>query len=260
MSDMFEGPQFEEPRARTVPGVLVDAQRTDRRRPGPAPEAHGSLKTVHEPAGAAAESVRALYYALRRALGGAPLGLLAVTSAARGEGRSTLAANLAFAAARETGVATALVDADLRRPALHRLVGADGEVGLSDLLANRADFDAALWEHPAGVTLLAGGRPEPEPARRFTTPRFLRVLSQLRHSFAEVVVDLAPLAFADARLVAAQCDAAVLVVRAGRTDAALAREAATLLDGVRLLGAVLNDASEVDAPTLRAARLALPGR
>lgn len=251
---------FDEDRNGPDGGVAVVAQRIDARRPGPEPPAHRTLVVLHEPAGAAAEAVRGLYYALRRALGGAPLGVLAVCSPARGEGRSTVAANLALVAARESGRPVALVDADLRAPALARLFGVDGEVGLSDVLANRADLDAVTFDHPrAGVTLVPGGRPEPEPARRFTSPRFARFLAQMRQRYDEVVMDLPPLACADARLLAGQCSGALVVVRAGRTELSLARDVLAGLDGTRVLGVTLNDAHEAEAPVLRAARRALPG-
>lgn len=237
------------------------AHRLDARRPGPEPRSDKTLVVIHDPAGAAAESIRCLYYALRRTLGGAPLGVLGVVSPDRREGRTTIAANLALMAARETGGQTALVDCDLRDPRAHELFGMDGEVGVSDVLANRADFEAVLVEHPsAGIVLLPGGRPEPEPARRFASPRFVRLLAQLRNRFDEVIVDLPPLAFADSRLVAPQCSGVLMVLRAGRTDAHLAREAVSSLQGVKLLGLTLNDVDEVDAPTLRVARRALPGR
>lgn len=241
--------------------ATATAERLDAGRPGPVPEADRTLVVLHDPAGDAAEGFRGLYYALRRALGGAPLGVLGVASAARGEGRSTVAANLALVAARETGRQTALVDADLRAPRLHQLFRVDGDVGLSDVIANRADYEAVLCEYPGtGVTLIPGGRPEPEPARRIASPRFSRFLAQVRNGFDEAIVDLPPLACADARLIAPQCTGVVLVLRSGRTDAQLARDTLGLLDGVRVLGAALNAADEADAPSLRAARRALPGR
>lgn len=237
------------------------AERIDARRPGPEPKSDKTLVVIHEPAGPAAESIRGLYYALRRALGGAPLGVLGIVSSDRREGRSTIAANLALVAARETGRETALVDCDLRAPKLHELFGMDGEVGVSDVLANRADFEAVLCEHPsAGVVLVPGGRPEPEPARRFASPRFVRMLAQLRNRFDEVVLDLPPLAFSDARLVAPQCSGVLMVLRAGHTDALLARETVASLSGVKVLGVTLNDVDDADAPTLQVARRALPGR
>lgn len=241
--------------------VTVAAERLDVRRPGEKPKADSTVVVLHEPVGAAAEHFRSLYYSLRRANGGGPLGVLAVVSAARGEGRSTIAANLAAIAARETGRPTALVDADLRGPTLHRLMGMDGEVGLSDVLANRADLEAVTWELDAGeLTFVPGGRPEAEPARRFLSPRFQRFLAQMRHRFDEVVMDLPPLACADARLLAPQCNGALFVIRSGYTEEDLAKEAVASLDGVKLLGATLNDASEGEVPALRAARRALPGR
>ncbi len=251
--------QLDDERHETARQAVVIAERIDRQSRAPAPKAHESLVALHQPAGAAAEAFRGLYYALRRSVGGSPLGVLAVASAARGEGRSTVAANLALVAARETGRPVALVDADLRAPALHRLFGVDGEVGLSDVLANRADLEAVVYEHPnAHVALIGGGRPEAEPARRFTSPRFARFLAQVRGEFAETVIDLPPLACVDARLIAAQCSGVVLVVRSGQTEAQLARDSLEELEGARVLGAVLNGAAGLEAPQLRAARRALP--
>lgn len=241
--------------------VTAVAQRVDVRRPEKDPPADPRLVVLHDPAGAAAEAIRGLYYRLRRELGGAPLGVLGVVSAQRGEGRSIIAANLALVAARETGQETALVDADLRAPALSRLFGLEGEEGLSDVLSNRADLDAVTVAHrTGGIVLLPGGRPEPEPARRFVSPRFQRALALLRNRYDEVIVDLPPATFADARIVAPQCSGVVLIVRSGRTDATLAREAVLSLEGAKVLGVALNDTGEVDAPVLRAARKALPGR
>ncbi|MFI5246422.1 MAG: CpsD/CapB family tyrosine-protein kinase [Gemmatimonadales bacterium] len=245
--------------ARLPPAAM--AERLDVRRPGPEPKMHATLVAFHSPAGASAEAIRGLYYGLRRIQGGAPLGVLAVCSSARGEGRSTIAANLALIAARETGQPTAVVDCDLRAPRLADLFGIDGEVGLSDVLANRADLDAIVYEHhSAGIAIIPGGRPEPEPARRFMSPRFARFLAQIRHRFDEVVMDLPPLACADARILAPQCSGAVMIVRSGRTDASLVRDSLASIEGVKVLGAALNDVSESEAPVLRAARRALPGR
>jgi capsular exopolysaccharide synthesis family protein len=240
--------------------VTFTARRLDARRPEPDPPAHPSLVVLTDPGGAGSEAIRGLYYGLRNALGGAPLGVVGVCSAARGEGRSTVAANLAFMAARETGQPTALIDADLRAPRLASLLGLDGEVGLSDVLANRADLEAVLVHHrTGGVTIVPGGRPEPEPARRFTSPRFARFLAQIRQDYDEAILDLPPLACADARILATQCSGVMLVVRAGRTASSLAREALASIGGAKVLGSVMNDVAEAEAPSLRAARLALPG-
>lgn len=241
--------------------VVAVAERLDVRRPGASTPGDTRLVVLHQPAGAAAEAFRSLYYSLRRSANGAPSGVVGVTSSARGEGRSIVTANLALMAARETSRPTALVDADLRAPALHRLFGQDGELGLSDVVANRCDLGAAVVAHAdGGVDVLAGGRPEPEPARRFASPRFQRSLAMLRQRYDEVFVDLPPASFADTRLLAVQCSCVVVVVRAGRTGQALAAESIRALEGARVAGVVLNGASEVDAPVLAASRLALPGR
>lgn len=241
--------------------VVAVAERLDERRPEKDPPADPRLVVLHAPAQAPAEAFRAMYYSLRRSLSGAPLGVVGVTSAARGDGRSVVAANLALVAARETSRTVALVDADLRAPALHRLFGFDGEMGLSDVVSNRCDLRSAFVAHAGGnIDLLAGGRPEPEPARRFASPRFQRALASLRQHYDEVVVDLPPASFSDTLIVAVQCSCVVLVVRAGRTGQLLAQESVQALDGARIAGLVLNGASDVDAPALAASRRALPGR
>lgn len=242
-------------------GPVAVAERLDVRRPDSDAPADPRLVVLHEPGGAAAEAFRSLYYSLRRAAGGAPLGVVGVTSSARGEGRSVVAANLALVAARETSRTCLLVDGDLRVPALHRLFGQDGEMGLSDVVANRCDLNAAIVAHGGGnVDVLAGGRPESEPARRFASPRFQRCLAMLRQRYDEAFIDLPPAPFADTRILAAQCSSVVLVVRAGRTGKSLVTEAVQSLEGARIAGVVLNAASEVDAPVLSASRKALPGR
>jgi len=247
--------RIEEPTSGTEPlAVATRLDGVDRLTPP-----HPMLVAARAPAGAAAEAYRHLYASRRRTLGGAPLGMLGVASAARGDGRTTTAANLAFIAARESGREVALVDADLRRPGLHDLVGCDGDVGLSDVLAHRSDPEAALWSHPDGVVVVAGGRPDPEPARRLRHPRLQHLFALLRRRCDEIVVDLPPLAFAEARLLLGHCDGAVLVVRAGRTEARLVADLASDAAQLKLLGTVLNGAEEADAPRLAALRRALPG-
>lgn len=241
--------------------VVAVAERLDVGRPGASTPVDSRLVVLHQPAAAAAEAFRSLYYSLRRVANGAPLGVVGVTSSARGDGRSIVTANLALMAARETSRPTGLVDADLRAPTLHRLFGQDGELGLSDVVANRCDLGAAIVAHGGGgVDVLAGGRPEPEPARRFASPRFQRSLAMLRGRYDEIFIDLPPATFADGRLLAVQCSHVVVVIRAGRTGQALAEESLSALDGARIAGVVLNGASEVDAPALAASRLALPER
>jgi capsular exopolysaccharide synthesis family protein len=168
---------------------------------------------------------------------------LVITSALRGEGKSTTAANLAIMSA-EAGWRTLLIDADLRRPWLAESFGLEGAVGLTDVLIGELSVaDAAqqwggrdLWILPTGVT-------PPNPSEVLGSRQMDTLLAQVRAAFDIVIIDTPPLLqVTDAALVAGHADGVVLVARSGRTKNGQARAAAASLTnvGARLVGCVLN--------------------
>ena len=174
-------------------------------------------------------------------------GVIVVASANPGEGKTTVAANLAISMA-ELGRKVLLVDADLRRPRLHQIFGLTNNLGLSDAASRdpeRASFAAAIQDvqQVPGLFLLTSGvAPYGGPGLLHSAP-IDRLFSKLRASFDVIVVDTPPvLAISDARALASVADGTVLVVRAGKTNPNDALEAKNLLtgDGARLLGTVLN--------------------
>lgn len=189
--------------------------------------------------------------------------VVTVTSATSGEGKTTVAANLAGSFA-ESGRRTLLVDADLRNPKLCEHFGVSNSEGLIDLLQDQdrepsdlyAEVAENLWLLPAGVALHGAPGVLHEPiAHEF--------FSWLRARFDVIVVDSPPtLTGSDARALAAMADGAVLVVRAGTTNPDAAIEAKSVLesDGVKLLGVVLNSWDpRVYGPATAASVDALPG-
>jgi len=169
--------------------------------------------------------------------------VLTVTSPTCGEGKTTIAANLAASFA-ESGRRTLLVDAHLRQPKLYEVFGVSNSEGLADLLQNPQRSPAelcrevakSLWLLPAGVALHGGPGLLHEPTA-------FDLLASLRQDFDVIVLDSPPtLGVSDARTLAAMADGTVLVVRAGVTDPADAIEAKSVLesDGIHLLGVVLN--------------------
>jgi capsular exopolysaccharide synthesis family protein len=219
--------------------------------PAAAPESR--LVALAAPESAAAEQYRVLHHRLLRLAARRPLRVVAVTSAGRGEGRTTTAANLALTAARE-GRATILVEADLRRPTLAALLGLAPRAGLADVLDGRAELAQATARLGPLAVLCAGDVRDAAEAAR--SPRAAALLEQLRAAHDLVVLDAPPaLAFSDGDRLAGAADGAVLVVRAGMTPRQVVRLALESL-GERTAGIVLND---VDADSVAHGRWLYPG-
>ncbi len=196
-----------------------------------------------------AESIRSVRTSLLlEGAGGTSGTVWAVTSPAASDGKTTVAANLALSLA-ELGREVLLVDADLRRPRLHRIFGTGNRTGLSGLLRTGPLSEAAMrqaivaLDGSPGLSLLASGVAPHGGAGLLHSEALASLLEELRRRFDVVIVDTPPaLAVSDARVLARHADGAVLVVRAGHTSAAQALQAETVLraDGVKLLGAVLS--------------------
>jgi capsular exopolysaccharide synthesis family protein len=196
------------------------------------------LVALAAPDSPAAEQYRVLYQRLLRLAARRPLRVVAVTSAGRREGRTITAANLALTAAQE-GRSTVLVEADLRRPSLARLLGLAPRPGVADLLAGRAELGQAI-ARVGPLAILAAGE-ERDPGALLRGPGAAGLLDQLRAAFELVLLDAPPaLAFSDGDRLSGDADAAVLVVRAGQTPRQVVRLALEAL-GERAVGIVLND-------------------
>jgi capsular exopolysaccharide synthesis family protein len=193
---------------------------------------------IAAPDSAASEHFRVLLQRLDGANAVRPVRVVAITSSARREGRTTTAANLALTAARE-GREVALVECDLRRPTLATLLDLAPRAGLADVIEGTAELSQALTTSGTMSVLVAGSARDPAAALR--SPRLAGVLDALRAQFQLVILDVPPaLAFADAGRLAASADGVVLVVRAGVTPRQVVRMAIDSLSP-KLLGLVLND-------------------
>ena len=211
------------------------------------------LVALAAPDSPAAEQYRVLYQRILRLAVRRPIRAVAVTSAGRGEGRTTTAANLALTAAQE-GRPTVLVEADLRRPALARLLGLAPRAGVADVLAGRAELAQATGRI-GPLAIIAAGE-DRDPGALLRGPTAAAFLDQLRALYELVVLDAPPaLAFADGDRLSGDADAALLVVRAGATPRQVVRLALESL-GDRAAGIVLND---VDPDAVAHGRWIYPG-
>ena len=171
---------------------------------------------------------------------------IVITSAAPGEGKSRTAVNLAAVLAA-AGHQTLIIDADFRRPSLHRLFARVSQRGLSELILNGQKLqEEPLLREVAEVPrlwLLAAGSSPPNPSELLGSIRMRALLDELASRFDYVVLDTPPLnAVTDPALVAAQADATLVVIEQGRTTFGAIVNAKNQLDnvGAHVLGAVVN--------------------
>lgn len=204
------------------------------------------LITLSDPRSPAAEAYRTLRTNLYFSSLDQALETLVVTSAAPGDGKSTTLGNLAVTLARGEKRAI-LVDADLRRPALHTLFG----IGNSQGLTTMAVDENALAEPPLAATgvdnlwLLPSGPLPPNPAEILGSRRMEEIIAVLKERADIVLFDAPPvIAVTDATVLGTKVDGVLLVVRAGKTRREHALRAKELLERVkiRLVGAVLSNA------------------
>lgn len=167
---------------------------------------------------------------------------IVITSAKQGEGKSTVAANLAAVLA-EAGEPVVLVDADLRRSAVARAFELDGSVGLSQVLAGTATLTDSLQPSATpGLEVLAAGAVPPNPSELLGSQRMHHLIEELAQRYF-VILDAPPLLpVTDAALLTRSADGAVLVVASGKTHKEELQQAVRTLRAVegKVLGTILN--------------------
>ncbi len=208
-----------------------------------APQLERSLAAYHRPSSPEAEAYRSLRTALYFSTRGEAHKAIQVTSPNMGDGKTTIAANLAIAIA-QSGKRVVLVDADMRRPRAHALFGLMPEVGLSSVIGGEAALSAAVVDSGIDrLSVLACGPRPANPAELLTLPRFDQVLAELREQFDFVIVDTPPLlAVTDPCVVASRMDGVLLAVRLGKNERPAAERAREILYTLQanVVGVVVN--------------------
>ncbi|WP_193608509.1 polysaccharide biosynthesis tyrosine autokinase [Nocardioides lijunqiniae] len=191
---------------------------------------------------ASAERFRTVRTALKFATVDRELRHFVVTSAAAGEGKTSVACNLAISWA-QSGASVCLVEADLRRPGVSRFLGIDGSLGLSDVVVGESRLEDVLVPWNQGlVTVLPAGSLPPDPAALLGSSAMASLVDTLRDRFDVVIYDSPPLlAVTDGVVLGDQTDGVVLVIRAFSTRPEEVRSSMERLRSARvdLLGTVL---------------------
>jgi polysaccharide biosynthesis transport protein len=204
------------------------------------------LVAQHLPKSQMSEAFRALRTSLLLSQADHPPQVILVTSALPREGKTTAAANLAVTLA-QLGDRTLLIDADLRKPGIGRLLslGSGKYAGLSSFLAGVSSLDLVTIQHPAipNLSAIPTGPLPPNPADLLSSHKLDDAIAELRTKFKFIVIDSPPImAATDAVILSVKADGVLLVVRSGETPKEAFTRTRDLLLSVKchLLGVVLN--------------------
>lgn len=169
---------------------------------------------------------------------------LVVTSANPGEGKTTVAGNLALALAQGESKVL-LVDCDMRRPSVHKKFRISNTYGISDLLVGNKKMESVAHKYNDNLSIVPAGKIPPNPAEMLASKAMTAFLEEMKNYFDYIVLDTPPLqAVADAQILSTKVDGSLIVVRAGVTKKDAVHNAVSIINKVNgnIIGTVLNAA------------------
>jgi len=193
-----------------------------------------------------AEQFRTLRSRLYRMRESQPLQTILISSAIPAEGKTLVSTNLAYALVRQRGCRVLLIDADLRSPRVHTLLGAPAAPGLADYLQNTAtEFKVTQRNSEEGLCVIAAGNHVTHPSELISSDRMKQFLDRAKPAFDWIIIDSPPaLPVADASVLGGLADGVLLVVRANSTPSQASQKACKELRDAHIIGVVLNTAEE----------------
>lgn len=206
------------------------------------------LVNLHDPHSPSAEEYRKLKSALVKMTTGEVFrNCLMVTSSVPSEGKSLTAVNLAVSMAQELDHTVLLIDADLRRPSIHRYLNIEQGVGLAEILAGEAEIGETIIATGIGkLSIIRAGRWIDNPAELFSSQRGKAVLAELKARYPDryILLDTPPvLPFAEARSLAHLVDGVIFVIMERLASQANVKDALESLKSCPILGTVFNAAT-----------------
>jgi capsular exopolysaccharide synthesis family protein len=231
-----ETAQLARPYLRPVPETLADLDDGIDER----------LVSLVAPAALEAEQYRALRNVVEQLHRTAGLRVIAVSSPGAGDGKTVTAINLAGALAQASDARVLLVDADLRRPSIERLLAMSAPQGMT-LVDAIVDPEVALEQvaqprPPFNLHVVCAGQTPPSPYEVLKAPRFAEIIERARQQYDLVIIDTPPLVpVQDCRVIGRWVDGFLLVVAANRTPRHMFEESLAILDVAKVLGVVFNE-------------------
>jgi capsular exopolysaccharide synthesis family protein len=202
-------------------------------------------QTMHlQPRSDTAESYRAIRTAIYFGLQGQPAKTILITSPSSGDGKTIVASNLAIAIA-QAGRRVLLIDADCWHPSQHEIFGSSDGPGLTSILRRKSKLaDVVRKSDIENLDVLPCGEIPNNPAELLDSPALVELLKEASGKYDQVLIDSPPVVpITDARILAANCGATILVLRAGKSTRRMADDAFEALAavGAPILGLVVND-------------------
>lgn len=208
------------------------------------------LVTLLNPKSSATEQFRKLRTSIMEHSDSNPPRCILITSSVSGEGKTVTAVNLAISLAQGVHEHVLLMDADLRKPVLHKCLGLNPVSGLSDYLTSDIELSDILVKTPVPkLTLLPAGPASDKPSELFSSVKMRNLIMEVRSRYEDryIIIDSTPImATSEPDILSRQVDGVILVVKAGKTPREVIQRSLLNLDRNKILGVVFND---VDFPT-----------
>ena len=202
----------------------------------------GAVYVNEEPRSPVTEAFRSLRTNIEFAGVDEPLKTIVIASTNPSEGKTTIAVNLAMVFA-QSGKDVAIVDADLRRPKVHRFLGISNRAGLSDVFLNSRTIQAIErpWKDTKLSVITSGSLP-PNPSELLASDKMFRFIERLKAEKDITIIDSPPFVVSDASVLASKVDGVLLVVQPGKARADSIRAAVEQLARVdaKVVGVIFN--------------------
>jgi capsular exopolysaccharide synthesis family protein len=211
----------------------------------PADGINEHLVSLLTPAAFEAEQYRALRHTVEHLHNTEHIQVIAMSSPAMGDGKTLTALNLAGALAQAPNARVLLIDADLRRPAVHQFLGLEDTSGadlVDAILDPELTLDAVVRQRPQfNLSVICAGLAPPSPYEMLKSARLGELLDEARQRYDYIILDTPPLvSVQDCRVIGRWVDGFLLVVAADQTPRRLLEEALTAVDRTKILGIIFN--------------------